>query len=248
MSKVDTNDVFYVSEMFLQDIKKIEKKKDGRFDVTDDYLLALRKDVTFLLSGDTKVDDLLSAFKKAMSLPDIQKLVYSPSDVLTELRIPFKHGVPDFDPEEDLLYFGKFYYHPLLQVSGAKTRYVMKENHEIVEVESEPFYLELKPRFTMTDLIQWFIVKTNNSHPNLKGFRTQFHSMLPIYGLDMLLYMIEAACTPNDNGRNYFPKAPRFLEEDTYIEEAKRLYYQRIQMLKESDIYGIIPRSGRYCH
>ena len=248
MSKVDTNDVFYVSEKFLNDIKKKEKKKDGRIDVTAEYLLAVRKDITFLLSGDKNANELLAAFKKATNLPDIQKLVYSPSDVLTELGIPFKHGVPDFNPEEDLLYFGKFYYHPYLQVSGSKTKYIMKENHEVIEVESEPFFLELKPRFTLTELINWFVEKTQNSHPNYKGIRTQLLQMLPIYGLDMLMYMTEAACIPSDNGRQRFPTSPRFLEEDIYIQEAKRLFFQRIQMLKESDIYGIIPRSGRYCH
>lgn len=245
--RIDTNDVYVLVNYFLTTVKDKGPKPDGRLTITEDYHGALIKDAAFLLAGDLTLEEIRTGIDKALKAnpKELKSLVFNLSDCLTEAGISFKKEAPDFDPEEDLLLFGRFYYHPLLQVSSKPSRYVMNEDQTIEEIATEEFFLEVKPRFTMTELVDWFIEKTNNPYANPKAIRTQFKQILPVYGLDLVLYMIEEACpaTPEDTKRA--PRAPRFLEEELIIQNAKSLLYKRIEMLKEANIYGFIPRSSR---
>lgn len=246
MKAVDPNDLFFLTEQFLILIKEKEKRKEGTFDITKEYYMALMQDLSTILAGDLSPKEIYQQIKKGQKIPDRQKLLYNISDLLNELKFPFTRGEILYDRNEDLMHFGKFYYHPKLQRTNPPSKYIMKETQEIELIESSPFFLELNPDFKMTQLVEYFIEQSKTQNPNKKGIRTQLSKMCQTYGIDFLLYLMDSAYNGEEGDSWTRPKSPRFLEEDRYIEEAKRLYYQRIGMLKEAGIYGIVPRRDRY--
>lgn len=244
MKTIDLNDVIYLSHKFLIDVKHKKPTSTMRFDVTDDFMIQLNRDIASLLAGNLSNKELYTHLETIKEKELSPKLFYNMTDVLKHLKISFQIGIPSWNNSENIMYFGTFYLHPDLQRATGKTKYVMNELQEVTEVYSEDFSLELRSDFHMTDLINWFILKSNAQYPNLKSIRTQLATMIQNYGLDLTMYIVEAGVVTFDG--KVMPNSPRLLETSTIIELAKFLYFQRIQLLKEAHIYGITPRKDRY--
>lgn len=237
---INTNQLILLVEKFLSDIKKAPRLSRGRFDVTDDYKLALMEDTAYILAGDLDYRAIANTMDQVKNKKHIEKS-YNLSDILEDIT-SFQKGSLAISAEE-LIQLGRFYYHPLLQETAKPAKYVMNQEDQSYEkVEEEPFFLEVRTTFTLDDLVDFFLHMNQDDYPNRKGIKTQFQNILPRYGLDLVLYMIEASVLPNENGTVHLPKTPRFLENTEIISEGKRLLANRYRDFKEENIYGIIPK------
>jgi len=98
-------------------------------------------------------------------------------------------------PPQNLMQRDVFYYHNLLREVPPPVR--IRRDPETGEYirESAPFFLEMKRRFTMQDLLDYWY-RTNYITPNdhmRKQDEGKFRYLLSIYSLDEILFAIDAA-------------------------------------------------------
>ncbi len=125
----------------------------------------------------------------------------SPSGIVTAMsacsnkKVILREYLPDELWKESLIERGKFYYHHILQLRPEQFF-----NPRTGKEESRPFYLENRIRFTMTDLINYFMRTCGIDYELLdeKKFASQFTHLLKthysfIESLDFVLALIDRA-------------------------------------------------------
>lgn len=125
------------------------------------------------------------------------------------------------EPPNNLMEADVFYYHNILRNVSAPIKIIKdKETGELIR-QSEPFYLEMKKRFTLKELLDYWYHQMNitpNDHM-LRQDEGKFKYLLTSYTLDEILFTIDVSKTIRKE-RQLKPLRNAF-ELDKYIEDAR---------------------------
>jgi hypothetical protein len=125
------------------------------------------------------------------------------------------------EPPNNLIEPDVFYYHNALREVSPPTRIIKDPVTGQFIRQSQPFYLEIKKRFTMQDLLNYWYTQmeiTPNEHM-IRQDEGKFKYILSNYTLDEVLFAIDAAKTIRKE-RQLRPLRNAF-ELDKYIEDAR---------------------------
>lgn len=143
-------------------------------------------------------------------------------------------ALPDWLWNESLTEKGQFYFHHLLHITSKAP----KLNTKTDKIDKENFYLEMKIRFTMEDLLNYYYKKNNMVYEirNYNKDRGAFNKLFERYNkisfvpvLDFILTLIDIAA--QDEYRNI--TSPFDLEN--YAKEAYAMLKAKVQ---EAEIEG----------
>ena len=229
---------------FLDTIKELPKRLDGKIDTSPEYKKKILSDFkTCMDCGKTQTEliHLMDSYKKDCSS---YKDTYGMMDILSyyNVKLETKHVKEDTD---NLMMVGKFYYHQALQnVPPAPVVKVNDDGTFESSYETDSFFLEIKQRYTLDDLVQYFVAKmsltlrNDNEKERMKG---AFRKMLESYSLDLLLFTIdEAKILCEDYGKR-LPNTPFRLSD--FIQDGEMLLDERKNVLFEGGLDHVKPRT-----
>lgn len=146
------------------------------------------------------------------------------------------------EPPNNLLNPDSFYYHNILrEVPPPPTLKKDPESGKMVRVEFE-FYLEMKKRFTMQELLDYWYKKMKivpNEHM-IKQDEGKFKYMLGNYTIDELLFMIDVAVVQRKE--NQLRPLRNAFELEKYLEEARDFIQRKENTHKVTGINREIKR------
>lgn len=227
-----------LSELFFRFVKGLEKNNKGVYPGTASYKYSVLENAYRCLSSGHSYEFLKESMLKASkeyqdsyNIEDFMNNSFGDFKVLKELTTE----------KDNLISPGIFYNHPLLQESRKKPAYIMDtKTMELTEAPSEPFFLEIKESFTMTDLLHYYYSSHRREPLPGTSHATQFYNLLNDFGLDKVLFLIDASVQDfHDNEQG--ARVPAFLPE--YIDEAKSLMNSRTNLLKEGGLTRVYPRA-----
>ncbi|GAK42087.1 hypothetical protein TCA2_4579 [Paenibacillus sp. TCA20] len=121
--------------------------------------------------------------KFAQDYPDMVKRIYMLEEIFATKKPPKNIMNPDI-----------FYYHNRLRETSPAPKMRKGPDGKYIQ-EVEPFFLEMKKRFTMEELLEYWYEKMNiQSNPHMiKQDEGKFNYLLGIYDLDEILFAIDEA-------------------------------------------------------
>lgn len=116
--------------------------------------------------------------------------------------------LPDKLWQDSLIKRGYFYYHHILQITSKPPYYDFKSNKEIID----PFFLEIKIKFTLDDLVSYFYkLNIDNDLRNdkrdtaaMKSLLLRYDNLSVVESLDFVLSLIDYCKYSNDKISNVF--------------------------------------------
>jgi hypothetical protein len=233
------NDAIRLSVKFLTEIKGFEKDEKGFVKADNNYKSVTMKSFEKFIVGGTSADEItkwMDTYKKVHPSPNE---VYRIEDIVEYLHVNANKGIVKQDPD-NLIESGRFYYHPALQVAPPPPVIeilpdgTFKSSYE----EETEFYLEIKDRFTLDDLVDYFYRKADiQKQRNRNADKGAFKHMLKDIDLDLLLYAVEEAVTDYDD----MPKVA--FDVQPYLEDAELVLADRKNTCYEVGLSHVIPRS-----
>lgn len=227
-----------ISRLFFLQIKKIEPDAQGRFTVPNKYKADRIAECLSLLSGGHTQEELEQAIR-TVAMEDDAVSIYDFSEILKRVSITPRYGKIEED-ENNLLVFGKFYFHPHLQVTSAPMR-MRFDDYGNVEMIEDPFFLEMKPRFTLEELHEYFNQKIPVG-PYSHQMKGSWEYLLKSYDVEMLLFMVDQAYDEYCQLDDPAPFNPLRLSD--YAHRGRELFNLRKQKSHEGGITHVIPRKG----
>lgn len=227
-----------ITRLFFLHIKKIEPDAQGKFDIPNKYKADRISECLSLLSGGHTQKEIEDAIH-TVAMQDDAVNIYDYSEILKRLSITPRYGKIEED-ENNLLTFGKFYFHPHLQVTSAPVR-MRFDDYGNVEMITEPFFLEMKPNFNLEELHAYFNARipVGAYSPQMKG---SWEYLLKSYDVEMLLFMIDQAYDEYSQMDTPVPFNPLRLSDYAY--KATELFNIRKQTSHEGGINHVIPRQS----
>lgn len=227
-----------ITRLFFLHIKKVEPNVQGKFNIPNKYKADRIAECLSLLSGGHTRQEIEHAIH-TVAMEDDSVSIYDFSEVLKCVSITPQYGKIEED-ETNLLTFGKFYFHPHLQVTSAPMR-MRFDDYGNVEMIAEPFFLEMRPSLTLEELHDYFNKKipVGPYSPQMKG---SWEYLLKSYDVEMLLFMIDQAYDEYCQLDNPAPFNPLRLSD--YAHKGRELFFIRKQTSFEGGIDHVIPRQG----
>jgi len=217
MAKMSMIDLAYLYILkFYDQEPSIEEKK------------SIISEVSSLLQNGWTDYDIKTAIKNAqykMPLPD---LVKGQKKTETNLLSPFV-----------------FYYHNRLRIFPEDDGIGLDDKGRIIQKKPTDFYLEMRASFTMTELIDYFCKRLKILPQDFNGpkFAGAFRWLLDKYGIDLVLYMIDAYATAAETENVQKAKSP--IDIQNYIEEARQALTAKMGVSALSEKRAIIPRKRK---
>jgi hypothetical protein len=163
-----------------------------------------------LLDEGWTILDIQQAIQEfASTYPDLITKVYHLEEVIGNRQ-----------PPNNLLERDVFYYHNILREVPPPPRIRFVDGKPVRE--EQPFYLEMKKRFTLEDLLQYWY-NSNGVSPNDHMRRQdegKFKYLLGIYNLDEILFAIDVSKTMR--AEQQLPPLRNAFELERYMEEARK--------------------------
>lgn len=236
------NDTIRLSIKFFMEIKGFAKDAKGIILANDDYKRAVSKSIDAILAGGMtakELDKLMDEYKATHKNP---QEAYSVDDILQHMKIKAKKGVIKEDPD-NLLVRGNFYYHPQLQVTPPPPVIKMLPNGAFeASYEKDPtFYLEMKERYTIDDLLDYFYQRTGVESKNRKRHKGGMEYILRMEDIDLVLYSIDEAAVTYMDINAKPPSNP--LDIQDYFTYAEAVLDDRKNTLETEGLNHVIPRS-----
>lgn len=235
------NEAIALSIKFFAEIKGFSQDGQGKVIAKDEYKMKIMNDLISLLAGGTpaeKIEKILEDYKKLHVNPQD---AYSIDDILSFLQIRLPKGQVKDDPD-NILERGKFYYHPRLQQSPPPpTIELMEDGTFKRSYDEEKFFLEVKEKFTIDDLIDYFYetmdIQVETYRRRDKG---AFEHLLRNYDIDILMFTIGEASFMSEDLNKRKPRHPFDIEE--YVEDGISLMDERKNTLYMEGLDRVIPR------
>lgn len=166
----------------------------------------------------------------AQMYPDISRNVYHIDEIVGKM-----------EPPNNLLEPEVFYYHNALREVSPPPRLIKNEEGKFVRQE-ENFYLEMKQRFTLKDLLSYWYQQMEikpNDHM-LKQDEGKFKYILGNYTIDEILFSIDVARVQRKEQRLRLLR--NAFDLDKYIDEAREFIRRKQNVHKMSGINKVIRR------
>lgn len=236
------NEAIRLSIKFFEEIKGFGKDNTGKVKAPDKYKVSIMANIEQILEGGMTIQELegyLNGYKENHPSPHE---VYNIDDVLKFFNVSAKKAVVQRDPN-NLLKAGEFYYHPALQVAPPPPVITQLDDGSFVSsYDTEEFFLEIKEKFTVEDLAQYFYSVMGIDG---EGFRERdigaFKHILRSYDLDTVLYTIDEARFLAEDLSKPVPKSPFDIRD--YFDEGAMVLEERKNTCYMEGLDRVIPRT-----
>jgi len=235
------NEAIRLSIFFFEEVKKFGKDMTGRIQAPDHYKNHIFHQVQQLLAGGTSPSLLSSLLQEyAQKHPSPQE-VYDIEEILHYFQVDVRKGEVTQDPD-NLMQPGVFYYHPALQVAPPPPTIIQLPDGSFQSsYEQEEFYLEMKDRFTLDDLVDYFYRKMEITHEFRERDKGAFRHLLKSFDLDTILYTIDEARLVAEDLGKLLPKSPFDLRD--YLEYGIAILEDRKNTCYMEGLDHVIPKS-----
>lgn len=229
-----------LTELFFEKVKQGKRDASGKFPGTSSYKKIVLEDMLNCVSSGFSYDELVSFITQALvddatcyNMSEyIKKRMFSSKPVVASKQVK--------NPNE-CIQVGTFYYHPLLQLTSRPPRFQLNASTmEFETVPMEPFFLEMKDSFTIEELTAYFIAQTGADDSYPSRYFSQLKKLVDIYGIDLVLYLIDASVAKAREGEVNMPVVPSFMQDN--IQDAKNMYMTRKEIAREGGITRVYPR------
>lgn len=168
----------------------------------------------------------------------------NPGEVENLRDIPYFGATPPLFREDNLLE-DRFYYHPELQKVSGPVEINIKLNGGIEEKEEE-FYLEMEEVYTLEDLLDYFMRKTDSEEVLRDRNKNYLKKYLSRYDLEHILFAIDAVASEEHIDvvhagiiANYLQRGKRrYKQAKNYSNEIIYPYYRAYFKNKENQKKG----------
>jgi len=170
----------------------------------------------------------------AMMYPQLLPNIYHIEEIMANKQPPNNLINPDI-----------FYYHNALRITSEPPRIYYDEEQQCFVRKDSDFFLEIKKRFTMKDLLTYWY-NSNKMKPtehNIKQDTGRFEYLLTVYDLDEVLYMIDI--TQRKRKENQMPACRNVFEIEKHIEDARemiKLKKNEHRKMKIDRVFPLFPR------
>lgn len=236
------NQAIRLSIKFFEQVKGFGKGADGKVKAPDHYKNLIMNSIDQILQGGMTPQELEALMDRyQMTVPNHNE-VYGIEDVISHFGIKVVKGKIEQDPD-NLLDRAKFYYHPALQVAPPPPVVKQLDNGEFISsYDDEPFFLEMKEKFTLDDLVTYFY----NVMGMDDGFRERdkgaFKFILKNYELDVVLYTIDEANALAYDLNKPQPQSPFDIRD--YLEDGRLILEDRKNTCYMEGLDRVIPRNS----
>lgn len=236
------NDAVRLSIKFFAEIKGFKKDAKGKIEANNDYKIAVSKAIDAIIAGGTSAEELSKLMDEYKATHPAPHEAYGVEDILKYMNIQAKKGVIKEDPT-NLLVRGKFYYHPQLQiVPPPPVVKILNDGTFIASYEEDPtFYLEMKEKYTLDDLLDYFYERTGIQSKNRKRDKGSMEYILRLNELDIVLYSIDESSVMYMDKNCRPPRNPLDLQD--YFEDGEAILEDRKNTLEMEGLNYVIPRS-----
>lgn len=235
-----------LSKKFFTELKGFGVDSQGMVMAEEHYKAKIANEIAEYLNGGLHpgvLDLYMDRFKQ--QYPNYQN-VYGIGEILSYFgdRTQRKPLTPDPD---NLLEPWRFYYHPILQVTPPPpTLEILPDGTFKASYEEEPFYLEIRERFTLDDLVDYFnqVMERQNASFTRERDKGAFRHLLKHYDLDLILFTIDGARFLAEDIGKPIPKNP--LDIEAYIDEGVSILEERMKSLYREGLDRVIPREEQF--
>ena len=236
------NEAIRLSIKFFEEIKGFGRDSTGKVKAPDKYKVTVMANIEQLLEGGMTTQDLEGYLNKYKTEHPSPNEAYNIEEILKFFNVDAKKGIVQRDPN-NLLKPGEFYYHPALQVAPPPpVLYQLDDGTFVSSYDNEEFFLEIKEKFTVEDLVQYFY---NIMGLDGEGFRERdmgaFKHILRSYDLDTVLYTIDEARFLSEDLSKPIPKSPFDIRD--YIDEGAMVLEERKNTCYMEGLDRVIPRT-----
>lgn len=235
------NEAIRLSILFFEQIKGFRKDERGKISASDSYKMKVMNDMMGLLNGNMTPHNIEELIKKYKEENSSASKAYSINDIVKFFNVKAQAGTQKID-KDNLLEQGRFYYHPRLQKTPpAPTVELLPDGTFKSSYDDEGFYLEIKERFTVDDIIDYFYETMGISKDIYrKRDKGAFQYLLKNYDLDLVMFTImESAVSANDRNKEQ-PRHPFDIEE--YVEDGMAVLEERKNTLYMEGLDHVIPK------
>lgn len=232
------NEANALCRIFFEDVKGFVANENGKFDAPAPYKRKRFEEAAGLLSGGHSFDSLKTMLLDYAKHNDLAK------DTLGFVEIfEFFGNTPNFgsieEDKDNLLVPARFYWHPRLQETSRPRRIIYDDygNYETIE---EPFFLEMKERFTVKDLHDYFIQKMPFG-PFDNRAQGMWRHLLSLHDVEDLLFMVDDLYGVFLDSGSDIPPTPFKLGD--HVHGARELLMRRKNICIEGGIDHVIPRT-----
>ena len=162
-------------------------------------------------------------------------------NLLSNIRI-IEEIMSNKQPPDNLMDPDVFYYHNELRITSKPPKLKFDKKTKKYIRKEEPFFLEMKPVYTMQDLLRYWY-KSNKTFADermMKRDKGRFQYLLDYYDLDELLFMIDLAQA--DRKEKNIKPLKNIFHLEPYIEEAKKAIERKRSISRMQGIDEIIKR------
>ena len=228
-----------LSIKFPTEIKGYGFDERGKVEADDFYKAKVMENIFEYLNGGMNPGEVEWFMDRYMEQCEEHDKAYLVDDIFDFFGVyPAKKPfVPDPD---NLLEPGRFYYHQALQIAPPPPTVTMMEDGTFKD-EEQSFYLEIRERFTLDDLVNYFNEKMgrDGSYTRERD-KGAFRHLLKRYDLDTILYTIDEARVLAEDLDKPLPRSPLDIEE--YVEEGMAILEARKNICHAEGLDRVIPR------
>lgn len=237
------NQAIRLSIKFFEEVKGFGKGADGKVQAPDNYKHLIMNSILEILQGGMSPQELEALINRYRLTVERPEEVYGIEEVIAHFGIKVVKGKPKKDPD-NLLERGKFYYHPALQVVPPPPVIRQLDDGSFeASYENEDFFLEMKERFTLDELVEYFYNRIGIDG----GFRDRdkgaFRHVLKTYDIDVVLYTIDESNALAQDLNKPKPQSPFDIRD--YLEEGKVILEERKNTCYMEGLDRVIPRNSR---
>lgn len=237
------SDTIRLSIKFFEELKGFKRDSRGRIEANDAYKQAVSKSVDSILAGGTSAKELERLMDEYRTTHPTPHEVYNVDDILKYMNVTAKKVEVKVDPT-NLLLRGQFYYHPQLQIAPPPPVVkLLPDGTFAASYEEDPeFYLEIKEKYTVENLLDYFYQRTGINPKNRKRDRGSIEYLLRIADLDLILYSIDEASVMYMDTNGKPPTNP--LDIQDYFDAGEAVLEDRKNTLEMEGLNHVIPRSN----
>ena len=237
------NQAIRLSIKFFEEVKGFGKGADGKVQAPDNYKHLIMNSILEILNGGMTPQELEALINRYRLTVEKHNEVYGIEEIIAHFGIKVVKGKLDKDPD-NLLERGTFYYHPALQVVPPPPVIRQLDDGSFESsYDTEPFFLEMKEKFTLDDLVNYFynVIGIDD------GFRDRdkgaFRHILKTYNLDVVLYTIDESNALSQDLNRPRPQSPFDIRD--YLEEGKMILKERKNTCYMEGLDRVIPRNSK---
>lgn len=176
------------------------------------------------LKSDAIFKYLIDNDLSSQEIINIMLVIPQPAEIITPDLLP------DYLWKDSLIKRNTFYYHHSLHITSKPPYFDIKKKCEI----KEPYFLEMKIRYTESDLYKYYLINTNAPQLNdkrdlaaLSSLVKKYDSLSFIQGLDFVLSLIDSCRYCQTKVLNVFDISKN--EADVYEELKKKTAEARLK-------------------